>query len=288
MWFDGEARYARSQRSKTFTARALGGSLLLHVLVVLVMAAGFTEKSPLANKENAYPPLRVTLMVGPGPVALPTSAEVKETAQQKKKRQDLVPKLEETVRAAQKERPKRALPSPVDLAPKEKKPAHTDTSAALTPLIKSPRMPELALTPLSSPRASELEAVARAAERPAKVGHVTKTDNPVHEASPPPPPKEKGKEKGKWHVDPLAVYQQDIAERVQRYMRGAKTSAVCRLRVHLARDGGVREQHVLSGDDVACQEAQRALLRSGRLPLPSDPALYQHLSTLVLTIRTAS
>ncbi|WP_333606829.1 cell envelope integrity protein TolA [Arsukibacterium sp.] len=66
----------------------------------------------------------------------------------------------------------------------------------------------------------------------------------------------------------------------ERTMRGR----TCRINVRLATSGFVTQVSVVSGDQVVCDAAVRAVNRAGTLPVSSDPDVYNQLKDITLTV----
>lgn len=87
-------------------------------------------------------------------------------------------------------------------------------------------------------------------------------------------------------MDPLFLYQKQIAEKIRSYMRISDSSrGECRLGLSLSRDGHVIEIRALSGNDRICQAATRAAIRADIFSMPEDESLYNQLSKLQVTVR---
>jgi hypothetical protein len=87
-------------------------------------------------------------------------------------------------------------------------------------------------------------------------------------------------------MDPLVVYQRKIAKQLQSAMRVSDDlyGQVCVIIINLSRDGRILSSDMIEGGLGLCEEAQRAALRAGKLPMPDDRRLYAHLSSLQITI----
>lgn len=87
-------------------------------------------------------------------------------------------------------------------------------------------------------------------------------------------------------MDPLFLYQKQIAEKIRSYMRISDSiRGECRLGLSLSRDGHVIEIRALSGNDRICQAATRAAIRADIFSMPDDESLYNQLSKLQVTVR---
>lgn len=58
----------------------------------------------------------------------------------------------------------------------------------------------------------------------------------------------------------------------------------CRLNIRLASNGLVLSVKKLSGDDVVCRSVESAVLKAGTLPVSSDPAVFDKLKNINLTV----
>ena len=58
----------------------------------------------------------------------------------------------------------------------------------------------------------------------------------------------------------------------------------CRLNIRLASNGLVLSVKKLSGDDIVCRSVESAVLKAGTLPVSSDPAVFDKLKNINLTV----
>lgn len=97
------------------------------------------------------------------------------------------------------------------------------------------------------------------------------------------------KEVRRMSMDPLFLYQNQIAEKIRSYMRAREgVSGECSLGLTLSRDGHVVKIRAHSGDDQVCEAATRAVIRADVFPMPKDEALYAALNSLQITVSSAS
>jgi hypothetical protein len=93
-------------------------------------------------------------------------------------------------------------------------------------------------------------------------------------------------------MDPLFLYQQQIAEKIRSYMRVTQASSEslgnCIMGLSLSRDGTVLGVNELGGEESVCNAARKATIRAGGFDMPDDEALYQELSHLTITIKPIS
>jgi hypothetical protein len=87
-------------------------------------------------------------------------------------------------------------------------------------------------------------------------------------------------------MDPLVVYQQLIADALQRHIKNRPRlqRKVCVLGMDISRDGLVINSFYVSGDPSLCSEGERAAIRAGKLPVPEDDDIYKHLNQLQITL----
>lgn len=92
--------------------------------------------------------------------------------------------------------------------------------------------------------------------------------------------------KQKLVIDPLIVYQRKIAKTLQGAMRLDENMKgdECVIEINLSRDGMVLSIDIIKGDNSLCDEASRATIRAGKLPMPSDKSLYAYLHSLQIRI----
>jgi hypothetical protein len=87
-------------------------------------------------------------------------------------------------------------------------------------------------------------------------------------------------------MDPLLVYQQLIADALQRHIKNRPRlqRKICVLGMDISRDGLVINSFYVSGDQSLCSEGERAAIRAGKLPVPEDDDIYKHLNQLQITL----
>ncbi|MBL4815515.1 MAG: cell envelope integrity protein TolA, partial [Shewanella sp.] len=68
---------------------------------------------------------------------------------------------------------------------------------------------------------------------------------------------------------------------VDESMRGKS----CRVFIRLANDGFVTGTKILSGDSVVCRATKAAINKAGRLPVSSEPDVYNKLKEINLTVQ---
>jgi cytoskeletal protein RodZ len=92
-------------------------------------------------------------------------------------------------------------------------------------------------------------------------------------------------------MDPLFLYQQQIANRIRSFMRVTNNESdeigQCVMVLSLSRDGAVLKVSDDGGDEIVCKAARKATLRVGRFEMPDDDYLYKELSNLRITIKPA-
>lgn len=88
------------------------------------------------------------------------------------------------------------------------------------------------------------------------------------------------------YVDPVIVYQREIAKKIESHIRftDEMMGTECVIALKLSRDGMIVSKQVLSGAHVVCEAASRAAIRVGKLSMPNDEGLYRALSELQITI----
>lgn len=69
------------------------------------------------------------------------------------------------------------------------------------------------------------------------------------------------------------------------YIGDSAKNKECKLSVKLASDGLVIDTRILGGDPALCQAARSAVLRPATLPVSSDPAVFEQMKTIKLTVR---
>ena len=76
----------------------------------------------------------------------------------------------------------------------------------------------------------------------------------------------------------IATIQRNLV--VDESMRGKS----CRVFIRLASDGFVTTSQTLDGDQVVCRAAKASINKAGRLPVSPEPAVYQQLKEINLTV----
>ncbi len=69
------------------------------------------------------------------------------------------------------------------------------------------------------------------------------------------------------------------------YIDDSAKSKECILSVKLASDGLVIDTRIIEGDPALCQAARTAVLRPATLPVSSDPAVFEQMKTIRLTVK---
>ena len=59
----------------------------------------------------------------------------------------------------------------------------------------------------------------------------------------------------------------------------------CRLNIRLATSGYVTQVKRLGGDDALCRAAEAAVRRPDKLPMSDDPAVYEQIRDINITVR---
>jgi hypothetical protein len=89
-------------------------------------------------------------------------------------------------------------------------------------------------------------------------------------------------------LDPeqLLVYQRKIAGIIQSYLRITEdmVGGYCVMDMQITRDGLILNINTVSGEPSLCIEAESTSFRIGKLPMPSDDALYLELKKIRVTI----
>lgn len=94
------------------------------------------------------------------------------------------------------------------------------------------------------------------------------------------------KTRNKQVLSEVEKYKAMISATIQRYlvvdesMRGKS----CRVFIRLAPDGFVTSSQTLDGDQVVCRAANASINKAGRLPVSPEPAVYQQLKEINLTV----
>jgi hypothetical protein len=84
----------------------------------------------------------------------------------------------------------------------------------------------------------------------------------------------------------LLVYQRKIAGIIQSYLRITEdmVGGYCVMDMQITRDGLILNINTVSGEPSLCIEAKNTSFRIGKLPMPSDDALYLELKKIRVTI----
>lgn len=91
---------------------------------------------------------------------------------------------------------------------------------------------------------------------------------------------------GGMSMDPLFLYQSQIAEKIRSYIRSSsRLNGECKLSLSLSRDGHVIKINPLSGGKKICAASVKAALRANVFSMPKDDYLYQNLKKLTITVR---
>lgn len=85
----------------------------------------------------------------------------------------------------------------------------------------------------------------------------------------------------------VAKYKALIQQRVQQNLIVDETmkGKFCRLNIKLAFNGLATSVKILEGDRNLCSAAQNAILKTGKLPISKDPAVFEELKNINLTVR---
>ncbi|APD92235.1 hypothetical protein BM525_20370 (plasmid) [Alteromonas mediterranea] len=91
---------------------------------------------------------------------------------------------------------------------------------------------------------------------------------------------------GSMSMDPLFLYQSQIAEKIRSYIRSSSPLVgECKLSLSLSRDGHVIKISPLRGGKKICAASVKAALRADVFSMPQDNYLYQNLKRLTITVR---
>lgn len=284
---------ARTGKPSKLTKSGLSLSLLLHVVVLVMLLVSGINAKKVSHVEKA-PPLRAYMITSPQiqslrvvPLAEPITAD-NEVNIEKENEPSAPPRPPK----------KTAQPTPTKDQVNLKGPL-TDSSAfdKINERVKRVQAAQEQLESKSGTSLNELVAKLKKGreQRDALFDTISEMSTPqkpltlksAYEAKIEVPEALPSQEAvGRMSMDPLFLYQSQIAEKIRSYIRSSSPlEGECKLSLSLSRDGHVIKISPLRGGKKICAASVKAALRADVFSMPQDNYLYQNLKRLTITVR---